>query len=514
MKIAWLLVLVLLAATACGSPPAPDPAAVRVTGGLIEGQVDDAARQFLGIRYAQPPTGERRWTLPEPAAPWDGVARATEPGPRCPQGSPAAVPGTRTDEDCLFLNVTTPPDVRPGERLPVVVWWHGGGFTSGSGAEYDARRLAGDGRLMVVTVNYRLGVLGYLGLPGLAGSGNFGFADQVASLRWVHDNAEAFGGDPDNVTVAGQSAGGMAACALLTSPEAALVDRAIVSSGACSLRWPAGTLFPSAPESAPYVPVADNRSTGAAAAASLGCSGERALACLRSRPVADLAPVDQLFANNLAYGTPLLPEDPAAVLREGRAARVPVIYGGTRAEASSFMAGAAAIRPQWFEAAAYPGLIGGFGDSAAAVAARYPLRDYDSPVAAWSAVSTDAAWACPTRADVSALARTTTVYAYEYDDPDAPDVNGVAVTGPAHATDLPLVFDLGGRDLRATPAQRELGDLVVGYWAAFARTGSPGPGWEAARPEHPVAQRLAPGAVAPVDTGAGHRCDFWAGRHY
>lgn len=177
---------------------------------------------------------------------------ATHPGPACPQQASVGGPDTPTDEDCLYLNVTTPARLDPGTPLPVMVWWHGGGFTSGSGAEYDATRLSEQGDVIVVTVNYRLGIFGYLGLPGLDGGGDFGLADQIAATRWAVDNAAALGGDPTAITVFGESAGAMSACALLTSPAAqGLINRIALSSGSCLLSWPRAACSPAPPPKRP-----------------------------------------------------------------------------------------------------------------------------------------------------------------------------------------------------------------------------------------------------------------------
>ncbi|MEV4357932.1 carboxylesterase family protein [Nonomuraea sp. NPDC049625] len=199
------------------------------------------------IPYAAPPTGALRRQPPQPASAWKDGSRAA---PRCPQnGNPADSNPVGTAEDCLYLNVTAP-RTASGRRLPVMVWLHGGGFTQGSGGDYDAQRLARPGAV-VVTVNYRPGVFGFLGHRGLAGSGAFGLLDQQAALVWVRHNAAAFG-DPHNVTLFGESAGAFSTCAQLTSPAATgLFDKAITQNGGCSMRQlgidPAGgdTIWPS-----------------------------------------------------------------------------------------------------------------------------------------------------------------------------------------------------------------------------------------------------------------------------
>ncbi|POM23524.1 Carboxylesterase [Actinomadura rubteroloni] len=502
------LAVVLAAGSPGACPPAKAPLTVRVDSGRVRGVAAGTARQFLGVPYAAPPTGALRWTMPRRPRPWKNVRDAGRPGDDCVQDADR----TPSGEDCLYLNVTTPRVRRSG--LPVMVWWHGGGFTQGSGKDYDARRLATEGDVVVVTVNYRLGIFGYLGLPGLRGSGDFGFADQIAAVQWARRNAAAFGGDPGNITVFGQSAGAMSACALLTSPKArGLVDKAIVSSGSCDVRWPVGGLFPGTPAERPYVPLARAQRDGLAAARELGCRKD-ALACLRRKPAGELLPQSPAFADHLAYGTELLPEDPAAALRKGAFARVPVLIGGTRDEARAFVGGALAYDPTLITPATYPRLLRqAFGAEADAVAARYPLAGYPSAGLAWAAVLTDGAWACSSLATARRLGARTTVYSYEFADENAPNVNGLHVPdvpqGAAHATDLPYLFDLGGRDLLGTPDRVGLSRTMIGYWSAFARTGDPNhrgaPSWRPGR----GTLSLAPHAVRTVDAAAEHQCRSW-----
>ncbi|MFJ5102364.1 carboxylesterase/lipase family protein [Streptomyces sp. NPDC088554] len=516
-----------LAATAKDTPaPLTAPLTVTTTSGTLRGTASGSVRKFLGVRYAQPPTGDGRWSpprpLPAPAHSTRGATPvdATKPGARCPQtaGAPTHLPGS-TDEDCLFVNVTTPRDLRPGERLPVLVWWHGGGLTSGSGNDYGPERIVTRGRVVVVTVNYRLGAFGYLGLPGLKGSGSFGFADQIAAARWAKENARAFGGDPGNLTVFGESAGGMSACALLTSPEArGLMDKVVIMSGSCLVTWPAGTLYPKSPAQDPYIPLAQVRTLGAKAAQRLGCRGADTLSCMRRKPVAELLKLDVNVANRIAYGASPLPADPAQSLRTGGFARIPVLAGGTRDEARSFVAALLHEDPRAVTAANYPGLIRtSFGSHAPAVAARYPLKDYPSPGVAWATVVTDATWACPTLTAQRALAAHTRVYGYEFADPHAPNVLGVTVPsvplGAGHAGDLPYLFDLGGRNLLTTPEQRTLATRMIDYLTTFARNGRPtapnSPDAPRATPSSSTALRLAPGRLGPVNLSEEHHCPFW-----
>jgi len=199
---------------------APPPIA-HTDKGDVQGIRADGVDSFLGVRYARPPVGALRWEPPQPAESWAGVAQATTYGNRCP-----ALPSTNgplsLTEDCLFLNVQRPAGTSAGAGLPVYVFIHGGGNVNGSSNHHDGSSIVRQTGVIVVTMNYRLGVFGWLGHPALTQeqgeSGNYGFQDIEASLAWVHRNIAAFGGDPTRVTVGGQSAGVFSVCALLTAP--------------------------------------------------------------------------------------------------------------------------------------------------------------------------------------------------------------------------------------------------------------------------------------------------------
>ncbi|MEU3626238.1 hypothetical protein BS329_04645 [Amycolatopsis coloradensis] len=490
---------------------AADPLVVRTDAGPVHGKESGPARTYSGIRFAAPPVGEDRWKPPRPPEPWEDVADATKPGNICPQRTGG---GT---EDCLFLNVTVPRDAG-SRRLPVLVWLHGGGYTLDAGSFYDARRLADQGDVVVVTTNYRLGVFGYFGLPGLAGSGDFGLADQLAALNWTQRNIAAFGGDPRDVTLAGQSAGGMSTCALLTSPAATgLFHKAAIMSGSCMLDWPTGGLIPNTDAQTQYSPLAETEADGVAAAARHGCTGPDTIGCLRRLPATDLVKDHQTFANHLTYHTSLLPSDPAKALRRGTFHRVPIISGGTRDEMRAFIAGVHLVKPIT-EERYQEFLRASFGSRAAEVAAKYPSRDYESPAMAWATVTTDRSWACPTAEGNRLLSRRTPVHAYEFDDKNAPNVNVIEAPGlphgAAHALELGYLFELHGKELPLQPEQKRLSEQMIAYWTAFIRTGDPNaagsPRWDSFAHGGPVLS-LAPDAIRPIDHVADHRCDFWAG---
>jgi len=494
-------------------------AVVWTDSGPVRGVIAADHRRFQGIPYAAPPVGELRWRSPRPPATWTTPRDATQPGNRCAQLPGAGTPPS-VEEDCLYLNVTTP---RFARHRPVLVWLHGGGFVAGSGSEYDARRLAVTGDVVVVTINYRLGVFGIFGHPGLAGSGTFGMEDQQAALRWVKRNAAAFGGDPRRVTLVGQSAGAMAACAHLTSPRAAgLFDRLIVQSGPCALNWPVNGLWPGAPAGSPFTAVADVEAIGAEVARNNSCEDPAtALACLRQVPAETL--LNDEFAAALpgpAFGGRVLPLDPPVALAQGRFHKVPVLIGNNIDEGRLFagLLWEHPITSEQYRAT----LDESFGPQAGRVAARYRERVYGTPALAWATVLTDRVWACTTRRTQELLAARVPTYAYEFADRDAPAFTEFPADFPPgahHSAELAYLFeDVAGFAPELSPDQQRLSARITQYWAAFAATGRPdvrdAPSWPRYRAgaRTPYTQSLAPGrgGIGPVDTGATHRCGFWA----
>ncbi|MEW1646535.1 carboxylesterase family protein [Streptomyces sp. NPDC091219] len=493
--------------TTTAPTPAPRPVTeVRTDDGVLRGNAHDGYRTFEGIPYAAPPKGALRWAAPRPAAPWHGVRDATRPAHACPQAA-GEVPGGSTDEDCLHVNVTAPDGADPAHPRPVIVWLHGGGFTTGAGASYDAHRMAVRGDVVVVTVDYRLGALGFLAHDGLPGSGTFGLADQQAALRWVRAGIGAFGGDAHQVTLAGESAGGYSVCAQLASPAArGLFDRAIIESGPCT-----GTPdHPFAPSSAP---LATARAAGEDLTAKVGCGGARdALACLRRVSVPRLLAA-QDTDQQPAYDTPLLPADPAAAITAGRYHRVPVLIGSNHDEGNGWAAGIIqAGNPVTAET--WPDVVSAFFPApgqAEAIVRAYPVHGTDGgPV--FGAVIGDADFACPTARTRTLLAAHVPTWRYEFADEHAPPLTSGTPPfplGAPHASELPYLFDLGGRPRDLTAAQHRLADTMIDYWTRFARTGSPdgpsSPHWS-----RRTVQSLAPDRVAPTRTAdLRHHCAFW-----
>ncbi|MCR6489085.1 carboxylesterase family protein [Amycolatopsis sp. OK19-0408] len=496
-----LTALALLAPAGIADAGTRDPGVAVTEAGPVRGTVTSGSTTYQGIPYAAPPVGPLRWQPPRPAARWTGLRDATRPAPRCAQ--PQNIGPASDSEDCLYLNVTAPKT--PG-RKPVMVWLHGGGNVYGAGSDYDARRLAEAGDVVVVTVNYRLGVFGFLGLPRLDGAGTFGLQDQQAALRWVRRNAVAFGGNPGSVTLFGQSAGSYDVCAQLTSPAArGLFQRAIMESGSCSMTWPRNGVNPGIPAGSPWQSQESADAQGVALAASLGCAGPSQVDCLRALPVDRLLAATQSAAlPAVAYGNRVLPWRPDRALAEGRFARIPVLSGSNLDEQRL----ATAFLPQAFTEDGYRQLLAdAFGADAPAVAAKYPAGAYESSAVAWATVATDRVWSCAQDTDRRVLARYAPVYGYEFADraapPQFPFPAGLP-SGAYHGAEMVYLFDLNGTPAPLDAGQRALADRMIRSWTTFARTGNPGPEWP-----RTAAQSLAPGKPATVDVAAEHNCSFW-----
>ncbi|MEU4875230.1 carboxylesterase family protein [Streptomyces sp. NPDC021608] len=481
--------------SAHGPHPAAGQDTVRIRQGRVKGVTANGVTTFEGIPYAAPPVGPLRWQPPAAPPTWTGTRTAARPGPACAQPEVAD-----SAEDCLYLNVTTPADDGAGRAAPrpVVVWLHGGAFSSGSGDQYDATRMARQGDVTVVTVNSRLGALGFFAHPDLPDSGAFGLQDQQAALRWVRDDAAAFGGDPGNVTLMGESSGGASVCAQLTSPTATgLFHRAVIQSGSCLQNWPKNTLAPGDP-AATYFARQDQL-----AARGRGALGCRSLKCLRAKPVKDVLSLNGRF-HQPAYGTSVLPRSPARALAAGNVLRVPVLQGNTRDEHRLFAALFTLDGPM--TAADYRRLLTEtYGRrQAARIARAYPPAAV--PALAWAEVGTDRGWVCPTLAADRLLARHVPVYSYEFADrhPPAPDLRPDFPLGAYHSAELPYLFDLG--DLRLDDGRAALSRRMIAAWTTFARTGTPGDDW----PPFPHTRLLKRNTFSGVDAAAEHHCAFWS----
>ncbi|MBP2191422.1 carboxylesterase/lipase family protein [Nocardia goodfellowii] len=482
---------------------------VATESGRVRGGGDDRVRHFRGIPYAAAPINEKRWAAPQPVQSWTGVREATNPGPVCVQPEASDMPsGVPQSEDCLTLDVTVP--TGPGENRPVMVWLPGGGFITGAGSIYDPTRLARTGDIVVVTVNYRLGVYGFFAHPEL-GDSNFGLQDQMAALRWVRANIAHFGGDPAQVTLAGASAGAMSACTLMTAPEARnLFQRAIVQSGSCRTSHPAGALGEGVGAISTWQPLATIQGAAQALAGHLSCAD---LACLRALPAETLLPYTAMFPL-VAYETPLVPREPSNAFAAGQASNIALLRGNTFDEHAEFTVSA---YPEPITADRYSAILKtAFGNAADHVESSYPVDEFSSPTAAASRVFSDRDWICGSWRSGRDHAERAPTYVYTFTDSTAPTPGGnpvPALVQPAtvHGSEVYFLFDFhDGPQL--TSAQRSLAEQLAGYWSRFIRTGDPNgdsaPTWPRLDASD-LALSLNPDTIEPVNMRTTHHCDLW-----
>jgi para-nitrobenzyl esterase len=480
--------LAVLAASAIALAVAPAESAqtaprIDAPAGVVEGRAEGALKVFKGIPYAQPPVGPARWTPPKPMARWSGVRPAVSFGPACVQpefrtGSIYAGEPPVMSEDCLSLNIWAPQDAR---KAPVLVWIHGGALTTGSSSEplYDGARLAQRG-VVVVSINYRLGVLGYLAHPALSAkspdrvSGNYGLLDQIEALRWIRANISAFGGDPAQVTIAGESAGALSVMYLMASPPArGLFSRAIAQS-AYMISTPElkQRRFGEAPA----------EEAGARLADKLGATSLAALRAMDARAVTNGAAAAGYLPFAAVDGR-VLPRQLVEIFDRGEQAPVPILAGFNSGEIRSLMFLAP---PAPVTAAAYEQAIGErYGDLAPTFLKLYPSTDMKESVLA---TTRDALYGWTAERLVrkqTTQGQPSFLYLFDHGYPAA-DAAGLHAF---HASELPYLFGTMDRTtarwpkIPATTEERRLSDALIGYWTSFARSGRPeaadAPAWPA-----------------------------------
>jgi para-nitrobenzyl esterase len=465
---------------------------VKTTGGLLDGVAgSEGQRVFKGIPYAAPPVGALRWKAPQPPAPWTGVRKADTFGAQCHQPPIFGdiVFDRPASEDCLFLNVWTPAKAASA-KLPVMVWIHGGGYQAGASHEprHDGTALARKG-VVLVTVNYRLGVFGFFAHPALSkedpkgSSGTYGLMDMTAALRWVRDNVAAFGGDPGNVTIFGESAGSFAVSTLMAAQSArGLFHKVIGESGA-----PFGSSLSMAPKAA----VEGN---GEKFAASIGAA---TLEALRAKPAEEITAAIgkwQPWFSPSVDGT-FLTEPVAATFAAGRQAKLPLLAGWNADESRAAVTlGREPTTAASFVAATKKR----FGDNADAILKVYPAGTDAEALESAAALASDSfigystwKWIETHRASGAPVYR----YLFSREIPIAPGrtQNGRPVTaadiGARHAGEIEYVFGTldSVKGVSWTDGDRKLSDTIGSYWANFARTGDPnGSGLQAWPRLHPI----------------------------
>ncbi len=519
------------------------PTFVMTKYGEMRGTLGNNVLEFKGIPYAEPPIGNLRWELPKPVKRWKDVLDATRYRSACPQLERYGIPESSENEDCLYLNVTVPaPNDKPVPRtskLPVIVWIHGGGFVGGSSGLYDLSEIARSGKVVVVSMNYRLGVFGFMPHAKFDPefNGAYGLEDQRAALRWVRETIESFGGDKNNVTLMGESAGAASVCMHILAPFRTknLFHKAIIESGGCTYKLR-------------HV-IEGIEKVGKPLAAIVGCTGDNELKCLREKSVKELlnagrtAAASDLMAFTPTYGTKAVPHQSDEALAKGEFVHVPMINGGTRDELRLYVAydlieGKLTTRDNFKKRLeeTYFGKDPVSGEDRSSSV----LKEYKPP----EDLST-ASWLGTIRSDfnpdsglnVCLFLRTAqlaskyvNVYQYEFADRDAPDVvkhpvtqEGMIKMGAVHSSELPYQFPgfsntLKRDDPPLEKPQRELAKLMMDYWTNFARTGNPNepgklPKWEPfktakdvlwfepGKPLHPLKDEDVVDKL--------HHCNFW-----
>ncbi len=511
-----LLGAALLAALATGHAQAAP--VVQTAYGAVQGVTVAGINDYLGIPYAAPPIGSLRWTAPAPPASWSGTRQATSYSAYCPQGFSELGTGGGA-EDCLYLNVQAPVSATGTSKLPVMVWIHGGGLSTGSGQEYDGTGLIQSGNVVFVSFNYRLGLLGFMGLPALAAedphhsSGNYGLLDQQAAIAWVRQNIAGFGGDPAKITIFGESAGGQSTIDQLVSPLLGKVSAAIIESGAYARALPTQ---------------AAAQTTGQGVAADLSC-GSSDLACLRAVPATTLVSLAD-GSSSIAIAPNVdgyvLPQQPFLAYAAGAFQHVPVIDGSNHDEYRLFVSEDEILAGTPWSAAQYYSLIqGSAGGNTAQVEAQYPLNAYINPGYATAALATDYGFSCGAIVLDALIAKYTPLYTYELTDPNVPNVflpydPNMTSLGDSHAAELPYLFPafknplLGLGPAQFSPGQLNLAAGMRASWTSLARYGRPlnprGAAWlKYSVASHNFLALAAPSPKTEYGFFDFHKCAFW-----
>jgi para-nitrobenzyl esterase len=509
-----------VAVVAHGTQSEPAAVLVRTRQGLVQGLVAGNVEQFHGIPYALPPLDSLRWRPPLPPRPYVGVLHATNFPSPCMQARPVAG-FAPPSEDCLYLNVYRPLRSNEGKRTPVLIYIHGGGFEAGTASTRDGVQLAAGNNIIVVMVNYRLDAFGWLALPELdsetangSSSGNYGLLDILTAVRWVHDNIAAFGGDPDNVTIAGTSAGGIAVCALLTARlHERIFRRAIIESGECT-------------RSSAYITShRDALLHGTKFAANARCTDAAKFAsCLRSNPATTLLSASERsgpFTSNI--GGSLMPNAPIEAIESGELERIPVIVGANHDEQ----------RRSPLETVGFPAteqsyhkyLTDAFGPLGPLVALQYPSAAFVDPSYAAGAVASDSGvpngiGVCPMLVELArALAKFNQTFAYELSDPHGSGVADSAgfEPGSLHTAEIGFLYSQVA-PVWHTPEQVQMATRMQRYWATFVQNGRPNDGshdWPSLSSGSIL--RFQPSGDFLVPTRSfseDHHCEFWAGLGY
>ncbi|MFC0397268.1 carboxylesterase/lipase family protein [Paraburkholderia rhizosphaerae] len=510
--------------TASAHPPTKhgEPEVIEIDSGALIGTTVRDAVAYLGIPYAAPPVGNLRWRPPQPPVRWKGSLHADHFGHTCAQNTDYGVFSSASmNEDCLNLNVYTPPGASTRRsRLPVMFFVHGGGNKVGEGDDYDGSEMAVKGNVIVVTINYRLGALGYLAHPALDGTnapfGNYGFMDQLFALQWVQHNIHKFNGDPGNVTIFGQSSGGGTVLADLIAPAArGLFHKAIIQSGA----------FQGFKQI--QIPKAAAEAKGVGFANAVGCADQTA-ECLRSVPVSEILAKQGSFllsGGGLVFDPKsMLPRTFQDAFASGDFAHVPLINGSNGDDARWNVALPEEMGAPPLTSDGYPAAVTGFWGPALQplVLEQYPSGNYPSPSIALATAETDYLYACVAHKLNNTLSTAMPVYAYEFNDKTTPAyMPTVSFHFRAyHTAELQYIFPhYHGGTGSTNPlnfAQHRLSDEMIELWTKFAsaRGNEPWPDhmWAKYDPTRQRMESFQSEGSTSIDGRSfaqRHRCDIW-----
>ena len=506
-----LMLAVVSGSTSSSADPAPgcaDGTTVTTVSGQVCGIAVGSDSEWLGIPYAAPPVGDLRWAAPQPPTPWTSPLPATAFGSSCTFG-------TTGSENCLYLNVTRPADGSTG--LPVLVHIHGGAFIGGSG-NGDYTLLANTGHEVVVSINYRLGIFGFLAGKEFGDhAGDWGLQDQQAALRWVQQNITSFGGDPSNVTIYGESAGGSSMCDAIASPTAkGLFQRAISVSGEYNTLLGVSTVLETQDCKSNLPTQAQANAAGRTYAQNVGCtSASQMAACLRSLSTADVETAAGSGFELGGHGTvgptingTTLTQSLRQALETGKVNKVQVIAGTDRDENLSGNATTAAD---------YTTLVDTqYGVYASQVMAKYPLSNFGSPAIAWRTIAADSNTVCPALRTDADLAKWMPVHGYEIDDNDIPPYAASNAAGSAPGASHVGAWFLSPTATPLDANQQALQNEEVATVTSFARNGDPSPAGTPPWPTYNKAQQvmsLQPAGdselVTTAEMSVQHNCTFW-----
>ena len=440
--------------------------------GLVTGiKAKNGVEMFLGIPYAKPPIGDLRWKSPQPVDPWKTPLVADKYGAPCPQVRGGKI-DPKGNEDCLTLNVWKPKGASSDSQLPVMVWIHPGSFSINSGATWGGKNLSDIGNVVVVSLNYRLNIFGFLALEGLKKeskdgiTGNYGFEDQQLALQWVQKNIANFGGDPENVTIFGESSGGMAVCAhMISSKSKGLFHKAIAESGPCA------TLSKKMDTSV---------KEGTERVAPLGCNdSEDVLACLRKKPTLDLVKALPVEANlsgvtwSPVIDNVILTDSPSNLFKLGKVGKeIPVLFLVTKDEGMLMVNG---VGKMDIDEKQYSDIITNLAkskDNVDKILAQYSASKYPTPAHALGDFLTDRDVKCVERRDIQAISKAG-ANAYMSYFTSGRDIDGMKKLGAFHTVEIDFVFFSDQGSYGLTDAEKVLARSMMSYWSSFAHTGNP-----------------------------------------